>query len=113
MKKRIEIILLPEAERYFERLPFKMQRKFASTFDKTKLGYKGEWFKKLKGTDGIFEFRTRDESGFYRLFAFWDTRQDFETLIIGTHGLQKKTNKTPQTEIKRAERIKRFYFKLN
>ncbi len=113
MKRGIEIKLLPEAEKYFERLPFKMQRKFASAFDKTKFGYKGEWFKKLKGSDGIFEFRTRDENGFYRLFAFWDKSQDSKTLIIGTHGLHKKTNKTPLAEIKRAQRIKRNYFKLS
>ena|GEM_PF-5681928 len=33
-----------------------------------------------------------------------------ETLVVATHGLIKKTNKTPPAEIRKAEQIKRDYF---
>ena len=44
----------------------------------------------------------------YRLFAFWD--KDEETLVIATHGLVKKTQKTPQREIEKALSIRKEYF---
>lgn len=43
-----------------------------------------------------------------RLFAFWDT--ETETLVVATHGIIKKTQKTPQKEIQRAEEIRKEYF---
>lgn len=46
----------------------------------------------------------------YRLFAFWDT--DGDTLVIATHGIIKKTQKTPKKEITKAETIRRRYFEL-
>lgn len=78
-------------------------------FDKTELGMKGEWYEKLKGSDGIFEFRHSDHQKFYRIFAFWDS-SDVPTLILAAHGFDKKSNKTPSKEIKKAEQIKKKYF---
>ena len=46
----------------------------------------------------------------YRLFAFWDTKK--QTLIVATHGIIKKTQKTPQKEIAKAETIMKQYFEL-
>lgn len=73
-------------------------------------GLKGEWFEKMKGTDELFEFRTLYNRQYIRLFAFWDTRDNKKTLIICTHGLIKKTDKTPNAEIEKAERLKKQYF---
>lgn len=64
-------------------------------------------FKKLVNTDGIYKFSANALNHTYRLFAFWDTRGTTETLIVCTHGLDKKTQKTPPQEIKRAEQMKR------
>lgn len=64
-------------------------------------------FKKLENSN-IWEFRTLHNRNVYRLFAFWDT--DEETLIIATHGIKKKTQKTPTEEIAKAERIRKQYF---
>jgi phage-related protein len=64
----------------------------------------------LKGTNGIYEFRVDEGSKFYRLFAFRDKEGKTETLIVGTHGIAKKTNKTPANEIQKAERLKQEYF---
>lgn len=71
----------------------------------------GTWFKKLKSSKDIFEFRVKDSNKFFRLFAFWDSKGDTETLIVCTHGLIKKTNKTPKQDIEKAERLKESYFR--
>ena len=65
-------------------------------------------FKKLDDSD-IWEFRCLYNKIAYRLFAFWDTKE--ETLVIATHGIIKKTQKTPPKEIVKAERIRLEYFK--
>ncbi len=63
--------------------------------------------KKLENTD-IWEFRTLYNKSCYRLFAFWDTERD--TLVVATHGIVKKTQKTPYKEIKKAQEIMKRYF---
>ena len=57
----------------------------------------------------IWEFRTLYNKTDYRLFAFLD--RDKETLVIATHGIIKKTQKTPSKEIAKAEAIRKEYFK--
>ena len=57
----------------------------------------------------IWEFRTLYNKTAYRLFAFWDKEK--ETLVIATHGIIKKTQKTPSKEIAKAETIRKEYFK--
>jgi phage-related protein len=42
------------------------------------------------------------------LFAFWD--KDINTLVVATHGIMKKTQKTPKSEIAKAEGIRQKYF---
>ena len=56
----------------------------------------------------IWEFRTLFNDICYRLFAFWDT--EIGALIVVTHGIVKKTQKTPQKEIEKAEAIRKEYF---
>ena len=57
----------------------------------------------------IWEFRTLYNGIAYRLFAFWDTEE--KTLVVATHGIIKKTQKTPSKEIAKAEAIRKEYFK--
>jgi phage-related protein len=109
LKKSIKVRFLKEAEKYFLAQSEKIQKKFLISFEKTETGNKGNWFEKLKNTDGIYEFRQSDHQKFYRIFAFWDSEKK-ETLIVATHGVDKKSNKTPQKEIKKAEQIKKKYF---
>lgn len=111
LKKKIEVELLEEAEIYFLALNEKIQAKFLRAFDKTESGLKGPWFEKLNSKDGIFEFRERDQKKFYRIFAFWYGDSESKTLILCTHGLDKKSNKTPKSEIEKAIRIKELYLK--
>ena len=55
-----------------------------------------------------WEFRTIYNKTYYRLFAFWD--KDINTLVVATHGIVKKTQKTPKSEITKAEGIRKLYF---
>lgn len=110
LKKKIEVTLLEEAEEYFNGLSDKMQDKFLKTFDKTESGLKGTWFEKVTSKSGIIKFRERDQAKFYRFFAFWVNDTETKTLILCTHGLDKKTNNPPKSDIERTLRIKEQYF---
>ncbi len=65
-------------------------------------------FKKLQ--DEIWEFRTKYNKAYYRLFAFWDKTNKNDTVVISTHRLIKKTDKIPKSEIERAEKLREKYF---
>ena len=110
MENLIEVRLMKEAEEFLESLDKNTKEKVSFNIRKTMQGLKGEWFEKMKGTDELFEFRTLYNRQYIRLFAFWDTRDNKKTLIICTHGLIKKTDKTPNAEIEKAERLKKQYF---
>ena len=68
-----------------------------------------ELFKKLDGN--IWELRTKFMTKQIRLLAFWDKTEKEETLVVATHGFIKKTQKTPKSEIEKAEKIRKQYFK--
>ena len=89
-------------------LPQKARVKVVYNIGKSMFVLDNSLFKKLGNTD-IWEFRTLYDGMAYRLFAFWDT--DAETLVVATHGITKKTQKTPQQEIERAKRIMNDYYK--
>jgi len=102
--------LLDEASAFVKSLPIRVQEKITYNFQKVERGIQDrELFKKLENTD-IWEFRTLYNGNCYRLFAFWDT--ETETLIVATHGIVKKTQKTPSKEIRKAEQIRQQYYEL-
>jgi phage-related protein len=107
----IKVYYLEEAEAFLDDLDDKARTKIFSDIRKTQMGLRGDWFKKMRGTDDIWEFRTLYNKTYYRLFAFWHRIGNQETLIVCTNGLVKKTDKTPPGEIDRAEKIKREYLK--
>jgi phage-related protein len=63
------------------------------------------YFKKLIHTDGIWEVRVSLGSNIYRIFCFFAGN----SVVVLTHGLVKKTQKTPPCEIERAEAYKQEY----
>jgi len=70
------------------------------------------YFKHLAGTDGLYEIRVQSGSDIFRIFCFFEENN----LVVIGHGFQKKTQKTPDREIERGEKIKREYYeekKLN
>ena len=60
--------------------------------------------------DEIWEFRTLYNKLQIRLFAFWDKQDGKDVVVVGTHGIYKKSSKVPKKEIEKAERIKKQYF---
>lgn len=107
-RKRYEVVLSTEAKKFLRDIPLKARRKVGYNISKLEEGYLDkEIFEKLGDTE-IWEIRTLFDNVKYRLFAFWDTEN--EALIIATHGIIKKTQKTPLKEISRAEHIRKVYF---
>lgn len=88
----------------------KSRDKIIFNIDKAKIKTDNQLFKKLKGE--IWEFRTMFNKTYYRIFAFWDKKKKQETLVLATHGVIKKTGKTPEKEIEKAEQIRVKYFEL-
>ncbi len=105
---KFKIIYSEEVLEFLNSLDDKVKEKIMFNINKSKYVIDNELFKKLKGTD-IWEFRTKYNGSIYRVFAFWDTALD--TLVVTTHGIVKKTQKTPPKEIKKAENIRTEYFK--
>ncbi len=99
-----------EALNFIQSLPLKVREKITYNYLKIEQGIIDQnLFKKLENSN-IWEFRTLFNGNCYRLFSFWDTEAD--TLIIATHGIIKKSQKTPSKEINKAEEIRRLYFEL-
>jgi phage-related protein len=103
----LKITFLEEAIEFLDQLDDKSRKKIFADIRKTEMGLRGEWFRKMPGTDDIWEFRTLFNKTYYRLFAFYDKKT--RGLIVCTNGITKKTDKTPQNEIDKAEAIKRLY----
>jgi len=108
MKPKFEIVLLDEVWELFDILDEKTKEKIIYNIDKSKFFNDPELFKKLE--DEIWEFRTKYNRMYYRLFAFWDKLDKTETLVVATHGIIKKTDKIPKTEIEKAKAIMKLYF---
>ena len=104
-----KLALLVEAQSFLNSLPQAVADKIYYNIYRVQQGERNpELFAKLDGTE-IWEFRTLYNKTKYRLFAFWDTQA--ETLVIATHGIVKKTQKTPKKEIAKAEKLRQAYFK--
>lgn len=56
--------------------------------------------------DGLFELRTEWEGNIYRVFFIFDG----DKIVILFNGFQKKTQKTPASEINKALKIKKEYY---
>ena len=65
-----------------------------------------KYFRYIVGTKGIFEIRIQVETNIFRIFAFFDKGD----LVILINGFIKKTNKTPNREIKLAEKLMKEYY---
>jgi phage-related protein len=108
MKSKFEVVFLEQAIHFMSKLDAKAKKKIYYNLDKAKLENDPKLFKKL--TDDIWEFRTLYQGIQYRLFAFWDKTDKTETLVLSTHGMVKKVNKVPKSEIEKALKIRAEYF---
>ena len=64
-----------------------------------------DYFKYMEGTEGLYEIRVQQGSDIFRIFCFFDE----DKLVVLANGFQKKTQKTPKSEIEKALKIKNEY----
>jgi phage-related protein len=108
MEPKFKVEFLDEAVEFLESLDEKTKAKILYNIKLSQYKNDNELFKKL--TDNIWEFRTLYKKTYYRFFAFWDKTNKQETLVISTHGIEKKTGKVPKNEIQKAENLRTNYF---
>ena len=108
MTEKFQVQFLEEAAEFLDSLDEKTRDKVIYNIQKARLSNDKELFKKRK--DEIWEFRTLFNRTHFRLFAFWDKSGKNETVVISTHGIIKKTDKTLSAELEKAEKIRILYF---
>lgn len=96
-------------EEFLDSLPGKVVQKVTWVLDLIRETEKVPtiYLKKLHGSDDIWECRIQFGSNIYRLFCFFGMGR----VIVLTHGIVKKSQKTPKKEIKIAETYKNDYFR--
>ncbi|MGB1000403.1 MAG: type II toxin-antitoxin system RelE/ParE family toxin [Flavobacteriales bacterium] len=108
MTEKFKVEFLKEVFEFLDELDKKSREKILFNIDKAKVKTDNNLFKKL--TSDIWEFRTLYNKKQYRLFAFWDKTDNKVTIVIATHGIIKKTQKTPKKEIDKATELMNKYF---
>jgi phage-related protein len=66
-------------------------------------------FKHITGTDGLYEIRVNSGKNTFRIFCFFSGVK----LIVLMNSFQKKTQKTPKSEIQKAIKLKEEYEQEN
>jgi phage-related protein len=102
-----KVKFLEDAKVFLDSLDDKPRDKIVYNIWKSKSVKDDELLKKLE--DEIWEFRTLYNKIAYRLFAFWDETE--KSMIVATHGIVKKTGKTPKKEIEKAKQLRVEYLK--
>lgn len=106
--QKFEVKFLAEAVEFLDLLDEKVRDKIIYNITKAQFSTNKELSKKLN--EEIWEFRTLYQSIAYRLFAFWDKSKKDRALVIITHGLIKKNEKTPKADLAKSLRLRTSYF---
>ena len=99
-------------EKHFEDFLLKQQRKVQDKIFKvieiieTYERVPSQYLKAIIGTKGLYEARIKLGSNIWRVFCFFDKGK----LVILLNGFQKKSQKTPNKEIKKAEKLMNQYY---
>ena len=101
---------MESADEFVRRLDNKTQKKLFQNIRMAENTNNPKFFKKLNSD--IWEFRVRFSNQQIRLLAFWDKSEKENSLVIATNGFVKKTQKTPQKEITKAEQIRKQYLEI-
>ena len=98
--------------KYFNEFYSKLEKDLQDTIDWTFELIKAvnqipkKYFKHLESTDGVYEIRVEFESNIYRILCFFDEGN----LVVLINSFQKKSQKTPSSEIELAKKLKKQYF---
>lgn len=108
MKTRFDIQLMDEDLAFIDKLDGKTRAKVLFVIQKAKRVQDPETFKKISPL--IWEVRIRYYKSQIRFFAFWNPFE--KSVVICTHGIFKKTQKTPKHEIEKAERLRLSFIEM-
>jgi len=108
MTEKFKVEFLKEVFEFLNGIDKKARNKILFNIDRAKVKTDNTLFKKLNSD--IWEFRTLYNKKQYRLFAFWDKTDNKVTIVIATHGIVKKTQKTPKKDIDKATELMNKYF---
>lgn len=101
---KYDVEFTDEARKFLGSLDEKTREKVFKTLEKVKMGLHGNFYSKMPGTDGLYECRVDSKDHWYRLLSK-HYKKDDGTIIIVLSGFEKKENKIPSREIKKAEKI--------
>ena len=108
MKVREVITYKEYFDDFFKKQPQKVRDKiikvldFIEQIDRIPTTY----LKYIEGTNGLFEVRVQLGNNIFRIFCFFDGNK----LVVLLSGFQKKTQKTPESEIEKAVKLKNEYY---
>lgn len=107
MKVREVIAYKNYFESFLKSQPQKVQDKIFKIIEaiETLERVPSNYLKFLVGTNGLYEARIQLGSNIWRVFCFFDN----DKLVILLNGFQKKTQKTPKTEIEKALKLMTEY----
>ncbi len=93
---------------FYEDLDLKIQEKIEYIFYIIRNSeiIPSKFFKSLEGTNGLYEVRILYSRNSFRIFCFFDKGSQ----VVLLHGIQKKSQKIPNKEIVKAERLRKEYF---
>ena len=93
---------------FFEKQDSRTQRKIEIVFDLIRYEERipGNFFKRIKGIEGIYEIRIHSAFRHIRIFCFYDK----EGQIIIANCMIKKSKRIPQRDLELASIIRREYF---
>lgn len=93
---------------FYNKQPVRVQAKidWTITLIQTTQFVSSKFLKHLTNTDGLWEIRISAGDGIFRIFCFFDDGN----LVVLLSGFQKKTQKTPKSEIKKAQKLKKEYY---
>ena len=108
MKVREVIAYKDYFEDFLKEQPEKVQDKIFKVIEaiETLERVPKNYLKQLTDTKGLYEARIQLASNIWRVFCFFDE----DKLVILINGFQKKTEKTPKSELEKAKKIMGEYF---
>ena len=109
MEKIREIIAYKDYfEDFLQKQPIKVQNKIFKILEaiETLERIPATYLRLIAETQGLYEARIQVGSDIWRVFCFFDSGR----LVILLNGFQKKTQKTPKSEIEKAIRLMREYY---
>lgn len=108
MKIREVVAFRNYFEEFLSAQPEKIQNKIFKIIEaiETLERIPSSYLKYIVGTVGLYEARIQLGSNIWRVFCFFDN----DSLVILLNGFQKKTQKTPKSEIEKAKRLMSDYY---